>query len=73
MHGNWAPSGHKSLLRERGVPFTEVDLNRGLTVAQLDALAGARDHLQFLNTRNELCRERGMKERPPGRGPRRCN
>jgi Spx/MgsR family transcriptional regulator len=57
----------KSALRERGVEFDEVDLNRGLTVAQLDALVGARDHRQFLNTRNELYRERGMKLHPPTR------
>jgi arsenate reductase-like glutaredoxin family protein len=55
------------LLRERGVKFDEVDLNKGLTVAQLEELIGARDYLPFLNTRNELYRERGMKEHPPVR------
>jgi arsenate reductase-like glutaredoxin family protein len=55
------------LLRERGVKFDEVDLNKGLTVAQLEELIGARDYLPFLNTRNELYRERGMKEYPPAR------
>ena len=34
---------------------------------QLDALIGARDHLQFLNTRNELYRQREMKLHPPTR------
>jgi len=55
------------LLRERGVAFEEVDLNKGLSVAQLDAIIGGRDYKAFLNTRNELYRERGMKESPPSR------
>ncbi len=38
-----------------------------MSVAQLEALIGARDYLQFLNTRNEIYRERGMKENPPPR------
>ena len=45
----------------------EIDLNRGLTVAELDQLIGTRDYQQFLNTRNELYRERNMKEKPPSR------
>ena len=45
----------------------EVDLNRGLSVAELDKLIGARDYRLFLNSRNELYRERGMKESPPPR------
>ncbi len=55
------------MLREKGVAFEETDLNRRLTVAQLDALIGARDYKEFLNSRNELYRERGMKKNPPGR------
>jgi arsenate reductase (glutaredoxin) len=45
----------------------EIDLNRGLTVEELDRLVGTRDYRQFLNPRNELYRERGMKEKPPPR------
>ena len=45
----------------------EVDLNRGLSEAQLEKLIGARDYRAFLNTRNELYRERGMKQNPPSR------
>jgi arsenate reductase/regulatory protein spx len=45
----------------------EVDLNQGLSVAELDNLIGSRDYRDFLNTRNELYRERGMKENPPSR------
>jgi arsenate reductase-like glutaredoxin family protein len=55
------------LLREKGIAFEEIDLNIGLSVAQLDALIGERDYKLFLNTRNELYRERNMKENPPTR------
>ena len=34
---------------------------------ELDALIGKRDYKLFLNTRNELYRERNMKEHPPSR------
>jgi arsenate reductase-like glutaredoxin family protein len=44
-----------------------IDLNRGLTEEQLDQLIGKRDHLTFLNARNELYRERDMKQNPPTR------
>jgi arsenate reductase-like glutaredoxin family protein len=55
------------LLREKGVTFEEVDLNKGLTVEALDALIGKRDYRQFLNSRNEMFRAQGMKENPPSR------
>jgi arsenate reductase len=55
------------LLREKGAQFEEIDLNRGLSVADLEKLIGKRDYREFLNTRNELYRERGMKENPPPR------
>ena len=38
-----------------------------LTAEQLDALIGSRHHVHFLNPRNELYRERNMKEHPPSR------
>ena len=44
-----------------------IDLNQGLTEEQLDRLIGQRDHLPFLNTRNELYREMQMKHNPPSR------
>lgn len=47
--------------------FEEVDLNKGLSVEELDRLIGKRDYKLFLNSRNELYRERGMKENPPAR------
>ena len=55
------------MLREKGVAFEEVDLNKGLSVEELDRLIGKRDYKLFLNSRNELYRERGMKENPPPR------
>ncbi len=46
----------------------EHDLGKDrLTVEQLDALVGRRNHLDFLNPRNELYRQRQMKEHPPER------
>ena len=44
-----------------------MDLNRGLPVAELDKLIGKRDYRLFLNSRNELYRDRNMKENPPPR------
>jgi arsenate reductase len=44
----------------------DLDKER-LTEAELDELIGARDHQEFLNTRNELYRKRKMKEHPPSR------
>jgi arsenate reductase-like glutaredoxin family protein len=54
-------------LLERGAELDLIDLNKGLTVEDLDSLIGRRDYRLFLNTRNELFRERGMKENPPAR------
>lgn len=42
-------------------------LDKGLSEADLDALIGKRDYKMFLNAKNELYRERGMKENPPPR------
>jgi arsenate reductase-like glutaredoxin family protein len=42
-------------------------LNKGLTVEELDRLIGKRDYKGFLNSRNELYRERDMKNAPPSR------
>jgi arsenate reductase (glutaredoxin) len=44
-----------------------IDLNKGLSLEQLDQLIGARDYKLFLNSKNELYRERGMKDNPPSR------
>lgn len=51
-----------------GTELESRDLDKQwLTVAELDALIGERDHVQFLNPRNELFRKRKMKEKPPSR------
>ena len=55
------------MLREKDAQFEEIDLNKGLSAAELDKLIGKRDYRTFLNSRNELYRERGMKENPPSR------
>ena len=44
-----------------------MDVSRGLSVEELEQLIGKRDYRLFLNPRNELYRERGMKENPPPR------
>ncbi len=36
-----------------------------MSAAEIDKLIGSRDYKAFLNTRNELYRERNMKENPP--------
>lgn len=47
--------------------FDEVDLGKGLSVAELDELIGKRDYREFLNPRNDLYREKEMKQHPPTR------
>jgi Spx/MgsR family transcriptional regulator len=57
----------KKWLAEQDVKTEEVDLNQGLSEAEIDALIGTRDYTKFLNFRNELYRERKMKANPPSR------
>ena len=52
---------------EKGVELNTVDLNKGLSVEELDRLIGKRDYRQFLNSRNALFREMDMKTNPPPR------
>lgn len=42
-------------------------MNKGLSKAEIEALIGDRDYKLFLNTKNEVYRERGMKQNPPSR------
>jgi arsenate reductase (glutaredoxin) len=50
------------------VAVAERDLSsRPLSEPELRALVGERDVTPFLNSRNELYRERGMKTSPPSR------
>jgi arsenate reductase-like glutaredoxin family protein len=48
--------------------FDERELGqRPMSTEELDLLIGQHDYKLFLNTRNELYRERKMKEHPPSR------
>ena len=52
----------------QGAQLDEHNLDKDrLTEEQLDALMGTRNYLDFLNTRNELYRQRQMKKHPPSR------
>lgn len=44
-----------------------MDLSKGLSVDELDRLIGKRDYREFLNPKNELYRQMGMKTNPPPR------
>jgi Spx/MgsR family transcriptional regulator len=59
----------KAFLEARGVElhFRNLDKER-LSPEELEKLIGSRDHTEFLNPRNELYRQRNMKENPPDRG-----
>ena len=57
----------RALLEEKGVAMERIDLNKGLSVEELDRLIGERDYKLFLNARNVLYRERDMKRNPPNR------
>jgi arsenate reductase (glutaredoxin) len=55
-------------LLEQGAELELRDLAaERLSAQELDALIGERDYREFLNPRNELYRERNMKELPPSR------
>jgi arsenate reductase (glutaredoxin) len=56
-------------LLAHGAELESRDLDKErLSEAELDGLIGSRDYKLFLNTRNELYREKNMKEKPPSRG-----
>jgi arsenate reductase (glutaredoxin) len=55
-------------MQKRSGSFDEREINADpLSAAELDALIGAKDYVPYLNTRNELYRERDMKTKKPGR------
>ena len=58
----------KAFLTDKGAPLESIDLNRGLSVEELEKLIGKRDYRKFLNPRNVLYREMKMKDGPPPRG-----
>jgi arsenate reductase (glutaredoxin) len=58
----------RAYMEHRGIPLDFRDLGKErLSVTELEELIGPRDHTEFLNTRNELYREKNMKENPPSR------
>ena len=53
---------------ELGAELESRDLDKErMTESELEKLIGSRDYKEFLNSRNELYRERNMKEHPPSR------
>lgn len=53
---------------ELGAEIESRDLDKTpLSVEEIEALIGDRDYKLFLNTRNELYREKKMAEKPPSR------
>ena len=53
---------------ELGAEIESRDLDKTpLSVEEIEALIGDRDYKLFLNTRNELYREKKMAEKPPPR------
>ncbi len=53
---------------EKGADLALRDIGKErFSAEELDKLIGKRDYKLFLNTRNELYRERNMKEHPPSR------
>ena len=57
----------KAFLQTAGADVEEVDLSKGLSVEELESIIGKDDYRRFLNTRNELYRERKMSKNPPSR------
>jgi arsenate reductase (glutaredoxin) len=58
----------KKFMERRGFQLYFRDLARDrLSAAELEKLIGRRDYTDFLNTHNELYREKDMKDNPPSR------
>jgi Spx/MgsR family transcriptional regulator len=58
----------RNFMEKRGFQLYFRDLARErLSAAELEKLIGRRDYTEFLNTRNELYRDKNMKENPPSR------
>lgn len=55
-------------MQKKGIELELRDIGADrVSAEELDRLIGERDYREFLNTRNELYRERNMKEHPPSR------
>jgi arsenate reductase len=58
----------RSFMEKRGFQLYFRDLAKErLSAAELEKLIGKRDYTDFLNPRNELYRDKDMKENPPSR------
>jgi arsenate reductase (glutaredoxin) len=58
----------RAYMEKRGFGMEFRDLGRErLSAEELEKLIGDRDHIQFLNARNELYRAKKMKDHPPSR------
>jgi len=58
----------RSFMEKRGFQLYFRDLAKErLSSAELEKLIGNRDYTEFLNSRNELFRQKKMKEDPPSR------
>jgi len=58
----------KAFLEKRNVALDLRDLGKDrMSIEELDQLIGKRDHRMFLNTRNEMYRNRKMGQNPPSR------
>jgi arsenate reductase (glutaredoxin) len=55
-------------LLQLGADIESRDLDKSpLSADELESLIGERDYKMFLNTRNEMYREKKMSEKPPSR------
>lgn len=58
----------KKFMERRGFQLYFRDLAKDkLSVSELEKLIGKRDYTDFLNPRNEIYRDKEMKEKPPSR------
>jgi Spx/MgsR family transcriptional regulator len=58
----------RQYMERRGFQLQFRDLAKErLSAAELERLIGARDHTEFLNSRNEVFRRKKMKAKPPAR------
>ena len=57
----------KAFLQAENVDVEEIDLAKGLSVQELESIIGKEDYRRFLNTRNELYRDRKMSTNPLSR------
>jgi len=57
----------KAFLQAENADVEEIDLGKGLSIEELESIIGKEDYRRFLNSRNELYRDRKMSANPPSR------